>query len=137
LVKDDAGRVVELRCTHDPTSKGGQPADGRKVQGTIHWVSAAHAFDAELRLYDHLFAAVDPNDVPDGVDWIQTVDPESLVVRTAKVEPALAEAAPGDRIQFERVGYFVADARDHAAARPVFNRTVTLRDSWAKLQKRG
>jgi glutaminyl-tRNA synthetase len=138
VVKNEAGEVVELRCTHDPTSKGGAPADGRRVQGTIHWVSAGSAVDAELRLYDHLFAHADPNAVPEGTDWIETVQPQSLVVLSGvKVEPALASAKPGERFQFERVGYFVADARDHAPARPVFNRTVTLRDSWAKLQKRG
>jgi glutaminyl-tRNA synthetase len=138
VVKNAAGEVVELRCTHDPTSRGGAPADGRRVQGTIHWVSAAHAVDAEVRLYDHLFANPDPNDVPEGVDWITTVSPDSLVVaRGAKVEPALAAAAPGERVQFERVGYFCADSRDHSATRPVFNRTATLRDTWAKVQKQG
>jgi glutaminyl-tRNA synthetase len=136
VVKDGAGAIVELRCTHDPTSRGGSPADGRKVQGTIHWISARHALDAELRLYDHLFANPDPNDVPESVDWLTTVNPRSLVVvPDAKVEPSLAQARPGERFQFERVGYFVADGRDHAAGRPVFNRTVTLRDTWAKLQK--
>jgi glutaminyl-tRNA synthetase len=136
VVKDDAGAVVELRCTHDPTSKGGAPADGRKVQGTIHWVSVADALDAELRLYDHLFAEPDPNAVAEGVDWLTTVNPQSLVVVAgAKLEPSLARARPGERFQFERVGYFVADSRDHGAARPVFNRTATLRDTWAKLQK--
>jgi glutaminyl-tRNA synthetase len=138
VVKDAAGEVVELRCTHDPTSRGGAPADGRRVQGTIHWVSAAHAVDAEVRLYDHLFANPDPNDVPEGVDWITTVNPASLVVvGGAKLEPALAAASPGERVQFERVGYFCADARDHSPARPVFNRTATLRDTWAKVQKQG
>ncbi|MFN7942038.1 MAG: glutamine--tRNA ligase/YqeY domain fusion protein [Thermoanaerobaculia bacterium] len=136
VVKDAAGEVVELRCTHDPASRGGGAADGRKVQGTIHWVSAAHAVGAEIRLYDHLFVRPDPNDVPEGVDWITTVNRESLVVDTgAKLEPALAAARPGEIFQFERVGYFVADALDHAPDRPVFNRTVTLRDTWAKLQK--
>jgi glutaminyl-tRNA synthetase len=138
VVKDAAGEVVELRCTHDPTSRGGAPADGRRVQGTIHWVSAAHAVDAEVRLYDHQFANPDPNDVPEGVDWITTVNPASLVVvGGAKLEPALAAASPGERVQFERVGYFCADARDHSPARPVFNRTATLRDTWAKVQKQG
>ncbi len=134
VVKDAAGEIVELHCAHDPSSKGGAPADGRKVQGTIHWVSAAHARDAEVRLYDHLFANPDPNDVPAGVDWLATVNPASLVtIRDAKVEPSLAAAQPGERFQFERVGYFCADDRDHSAARPVFNRTATLRDSWAKI----
>jgi len=135
VVKNAAGEVVELRCTHDPTSRGGSPADGRRVQGTIHWVSSAHAVDAEVRLYDHLFANPDPNAVPAGVDWITTVNPASLAVVRAKLEPALAAAAPGERVQFERVGYFCADLVDHAPGRPVFNRTATLRDSWAKLQK--
>jgi glutaminyl-tRNA synthetase len=137
VVKDAAGEVVELRCTHDPTSRGGAPADGRKIQGTIHWVSTAHAADAEIRLYDHLFANPAADDVPEGVDWITTVNPSSLEVVSAKLEPALAAAAPGDRVQFERTGYFVADEKDHSAAKPVFNRIVTLRDSWAKAQKQG
>ena len=138
VVKDSAGEIVELRCTHDSTSRGGTPADGRRVQGTIHWVSAAHAVDAEVRLYDHLFANPDPNDVPEGVDWLTAVNPTSLVVaRGAKLEPTLAAAAPGDRVQFERVGYFCADAVDHSPSHPVFNRTATLRDTWAKLQKQG
>ena len=135
VVKNDAGEVVELRCTHDPSSKGGAPADGRKVQGTIHWVSAAHAVEAELRLYDHLFENTDPNDVPESVDWITTVNPRSRVDVRSQLEPSLAASAPSDRFQFERVGYFVADARDHSRERPVFNRTTTLRDTWAKLQK--
>jgi glutaminyl-tRNA synthetase len=138
VVKDAAGEVVELRCTHDPATRGGGTPDGRKVQGTIHWVSAAHGVRGEVRLYDHLFASPDPNDVPEGTDWLSAVNPESLMrVEAAVLEPALAAAAPGERVQFERVGYFCADARDHSSARPVFNRTVTLKDSWAKLQKQG
>ena len=137
VVKDAAGEVVELRCSHDPATRGGGTPDGRKVPGTIHWVSAADAVDAEIRLYDHLFANPDPDDVPEGVDWITTVHPGSLeVVDGAKVEPALAALAPGERVQFERTGYFVADALDHRTGRPVFNRTVTLRDTWAKLQQK-
>ncbi|KAB2969037.1 MAG: glutamine--tRNA ligase/YqeY domain fusion protein [Thermoanaerobaculia bacterium] len=137
-VRDAAGRVVELRCTHDPATRGGGTPDGRKVPGTLHWVSAADAVDAEVRLYDHLFPQLDPEDVPEGTDWLDLVDPGSLVVRTGcKVEPAAAAAAPEERLQFERVGYFVADAADHAPGRPVFNRTATLRDSWAKLQQKG
>jgi len=136
VVKDDAGEIVELRCTHDSATRGGGTPDGRKVQGTIHWVAAADAVDCEVRLYDHLFASPDPDAVAEGVDWLATVDPRSLeVVAGAKVEPALAAAAPGERVQFERIGYFVSDAVDHSPARPVFNRTVTLRDSWAKIQK--
>ncbi len=138
VVKDAAGEVVELRCTHDPETKGGGTPDGRKVQGTIHWVAAADAVEAEVRLYGHLFPNENPDDVPEGVDWLSTVDPGSLeVVRNAKVEPALAALAPGERVQFERTGYFVSDVADHTRAHPVFNRTVTLRDSWAKIQKQG
>ena len=137
VVKDAAGEVVEVRCTHDPATKGGGTPDGRRVQGTIHWVAAADAVDAEVRLYNPLFAAADPDDVPEGVDWITLVDPGSLEILTGcKVEPALATAAPGDRVQFERTGYFTADLADHTPERPVFNRTVTLRDSWAKEQKK-
>ena len=136
VVKDAAGETIELRCTHDPSSRGGAPADGRKVQGTIHWVSAAHAVDAEVRLYDHLFLQSDPEAVPEGVDFLTQVNPSSLqVVSGAKLEPALAAVSPGERVQFERVGYFVADERYHAPGRPVFNRTATLRDTWAKVQK--
>jgi glutaminyl-tRNA synthetase len=138
VVKDAAGEVVELRCSHDPATRGGGTPDGRKVPGTIHWVSAAEAIDAEVRLYDHLFANPDPDDVPEGVDWIATVNPGSLeVVAGAKVEPAAAALAPGANLQFERIGYFTADAADHRTERPVFNRTATLRDSWAKAQKQG
>ncbi len=136
VVKDAAGEIVELRCTHDPATRGGGTPDGRKVQGTIHWVAAADAVDCEVRLYDHLFASPDPDAVAEGVDWLATVDPRSLeIVAGAKVEPALAAAAPGEQVQFERIGYFVSDLADHSPTRPVFNRTVTLRDSWAKIQK--
>jgi len=137
-VKDPSGAVIEVRCTHDPATRGGGTPDGRKVPGTIHWVAASDAVTAEVRLYDHLFANPDPDDVPEGVDWISTVDPKSLaVVAGARVEPAAAAAAPGERVQFERVGYFCADARDHAPDKPVFNRTATLRDTWARLQQKG
>jgi len=138
VVKNAAGEVVELRCTHDPATRGGGAADGRKVQGTIHWISAADAVDAEVRLYDHLFESPNPDEVAEGVDWIGTVNSKSLeVVRGAKVEPVLAAALPGERFQFERVGYFCADTKDHSTAHPVFNRTATLRDTWAKVQKQG
>ena len=138
VVKNADGEIVELRCTHDPDSRGGATADGRKVQGTIHWVAAADAVDAQVRLYSPLFKQPDPEAVPEGVDWITLVDPASLeTIGAAKVERALAAAAPGERVQFERVGYFVADAVEHAADAPVFNRIVTLKDSWAKLQKSG
>jgi glutaminyl-tRNA synthetase len=137
FVTDDAGNVVELHCTYDPETRGGQAPDGRKVKGTIHWVSAKHAIDAELRLYDHLFTAEDPTDVPDGADWLQNVNNQSLtVLEHAKLEPSLAEAEEGVAYQFERQAYFVLD-RDSAPGKPVFNRTITLKDTWAKMQKKG
>lgn len=136
VVKDAAGKVIEVRCTYDPLTRGGDnPPDGRKVKGTIHWVSAEHALDAEVRLYDTLFANEDPNDVPEGGDWLDNLNPDSLkVVQGAKVEPSLAGACAGATFQFERLGYFCVDA-DSTAQRLVFNRTVTLKDSWAKAQK--
>jgi len=137
-VKNDAGEVTEVRCTYDPETRGGNaPPDGRKVRGTIHWVSAQHAVDVEARLYDHLFATPDPNKVPEGGSWRDNLNPNSLERITAKVEPALAQVQPGDRVQFERRGYFCADIVDSKPGAPVFNRTVTLRDSWAKIEKRG
>jgi glutaminyl-tRNA synthetase len=132
VVKDGAGAVIELRCTWDPASRGGNAPDGRKVKGTIHWVSAVHALDAEVRLYDHLFLADDPMDLPEGQDWHQGVNPCSLAAVTAKVEPALVEAIPGERFQFERTGYFSVDP-DAQPGIPVFNRTVGLKDSWSKI----
>lgn len=139
LVKDAAGNVVELKCTYDPETKGGQAPDGRKVKGTIHWVSAPHALDAEVRLYDHLFKVPNPDDAPEGGTWLDNLNPDSLEVLTgAKVEPALAELKPGDvPVQFERTGYFCLDTVDSTDDRPVFNRTATLRDTWAKVQKKG
>ena len=133
VVKDASGAVVELRCTWDPASKGGNAPDGRKVKGTLHWVSAAHALDAEVRLYETLFTQEDPMDVPEGRDWKEFLNPHSLEVLTAKLEPGLAGARPGERIQFERLGYFCVD-QDSAPGRPVFNRTVGLKDSWAKIE---
>jgi glutaminyl-tRNA synthetase len=130
-VKDSAGRVVEVRATYDPDSRGGQ-ARGRTVKGTIHWVSAAHAVDAEIRLYDTLFTVPRPDEVED-VEAV--LNPRSLEVRTGKVEPALAAAEPEARFQFERLGYFCADWKDHRPDRPVFNRTVGLRDTWAKIER--
>jgi len=136
VVKNDAGEVVELRCTHDPATRGGGTPDGRKVKGTIHWVNAAEAVDAEVRLYDHLFDREDPEAVEAGADFLSALNPHSLEVRNGcKLEPALAAAAPGERVQFERIGYFVADEVDHAPGRPVFDRTATLRDTWAKVQR--
>ena len=132
VTKDAAGQVTEVRCTYDPDSRGGD-SKGRKVKGTIHWVSAAHAVDAEVRLYDTLFTVPKPEDAE---DYASVLNPASLEVLTgAKVEPALAGMAPEARVQFERTGYFVADWRDHSAARPVFNRAVGLRDTWAKIEK--
>ena len=136
VIKDADGNVVELRCTYDPATRGGDSPDGRKVKGTLHWVSAEHAVDAEVRLYDHLFNVEDPNDVPEGGDWKDNVNPDSLNVVAAKLEPSLAGHEPGYRCQFERLGYFCVDA-DSTPDKPVFNRTVTLRDTWAKMQKRG
>ncbi len=133
VVKDDAGNVVELRCTYDPESRGGNSPDGRKVKGTIHWVSAKHAVEAEVRLYDTLFTQENPES--DG-DFIANLNPDSLQVTKAMVEPDLAEAKPGAHYQFMRQGYFVADLVDSKPGKPVFNRTVTLRDTWAKLQKK-
>ncbi|HUT61586.1 MAG TPA: glutamine--tRNA ligase/YqeY domain fusion protein [Phycisphaerae bacterium] len=137
VVKDDAGNVVELRCTYDPATRGGDAPDGRKVKATLHWVSAAHALPAEVRLYDHLFTNPDPLAVPEGQDWKANANPDSLkVVTDAMVEPSLAGAAPGTRCQFERLGYFCVDP-DTTADRLVFNRTVTLKDTWAKIAKKG
>ncbi|MBI4613883.1 MAG: glutamine--tRNA ligase/YqeY domain fusion protein [Planctomycetes bacterium] len=136
VVKDSTGRVVELRCTYDPATRGGDAPDGRKVKATLHWVSAAHALDAEVRLYGHLFSAQNPDDVEEGKSWLDGLDPASLeVVAGAKVEPSLAAARAGDHYQFERLGYFAADP-DSTPDHPVFNRTVTLRDEWAKVAKR-
>jgi glutaminyl-tRNA synthetase len=135
VVKDEkTGEVVELRCTYDPATRGGNAPDGRKVQATIHWVSAAHALPAEVRLYDHLFAKPDPDDVPAGGDYKANLNPRSLEVLTGcRVEPSLAGAGAGDRFQFERQGYFCVD-KDSAAGAPVFNRTASLRDTWAKIE---
>lgn len=128
-VKDGAGNVVEVRCTYDPETKSGLPGAERKVKGVIHWVSASHALDAEIRLYDRLFAQ--PN--PSGDDWKQQINPDSVEILTdCKLEPSLKTAAVEQRFQFERSGYFCVDLKDSTPASPVFNRTVTLRDSWTK-----
>ena len=135
LTKDPAtGEVTEVRCIYDPETRGGE-VKGRKIKSTIHWVSARHAVDAEVRLYDTLFTVPKPDEAP---DFKSVIDPGSLeTVRGAKVEPALADAAPEEHVQFERVGYFVADWKDHRPGRPVFNRSVGLRDTWAKIEKAG
>ena len=135
VMKDDAGEVVELHATYDPESRGGMSPDGRKVRGTLHWVSARHALEAEVRLYDTLFAQADPYDVPEGGDFVDNLNPDSLqVVSDARLEPSLKEAGEREPFQFMRQGYFCADA-DSAPGAPVFNRTVSLVDTWAKLQK--
>jgi glutaminyl-tRNA synthetase len=137
-IKDDAtGEIVELHCTYDPATRGGDAPDGRKVKSTLHWVSASHAVEAEVRLYDTLFTKEDPDDVPEGEDFTSNLSPGSLELLTGcRVEPSLAAATPGDRCQFERLGYFCVDP-DSTPEKLVFNRTVTLRDPWAKLQKAG
>jgi len=136
LVKNEAGEVVELHCTWDPGSRGGNAPDGRKVRGTIHWVSATHALDADVRLYDRLFTLEDPLQPPEGTDFKEHINPDSLqVLRGCKLEPSLRDAAPGSRYQFERLGYFCVDPDSQATA-PVFNRTVPLKDSWAKIEKK-
>ena len=138
VIKNAAGEVTELQCTYDPETHGGNAPDGRKVKGTIHWVSASHAFEAQVRLYDRLFTAEDPNKESDGKTYLDHLNAESLeVISDAKFEPGLAKAEPGERFQFERLGYFCADAADSQPGKPVFNRTVTLRDAWAKRQKKG
>ena len=135
IVKDDQGNVIELRCTYDPATRGGDAPDGRKVKATLHWVSAQHALDAEVRLYDNLFTKENPDDAPEGEDFTANLNPNSLEVLTdCKLEPSLAGADALTRYQFERLGYFCVDS-DSTADKPVFNRTVGLRDTWAKIQK--
>jgi glutaminyl-tRNA synthetase len=136
VVKDAAGKVIELRCTWDPESRGGTPRDGRKVKGTIHWVSAAHAVPAEVRLYDRLFTVEDVSAGEEqGIPFTAHLNPQSLeIVKGAQLEPSLADALGG--YQFERLGYFAVDPDSRPGA-PVFNRTIGLRDSWAKLEKKG
>ncbi len=137
-VKNEAGEVVEVHCTYDPETKGGTAPDGRSPKATLHWVSAQHAVNVEVRVYDHLFAQEDPNDVPDGVDYKTNLNPDSLVViKGAMAEPMLAGAQPGDRFQFERQGYFCVDVKDSRPGALVFNRSVSLRDTWAKIEKKG
>jgi glutaminyl-tRNA synthetase len=154
VVKDASGNIVELRCTYDPATRGGDAPDGRKVQGTIHWVSARHAIDAEVRLYERLFSVpvpdadaprADEDDAPNAGDgeadrsgaFMTHLNPASLVVvRNAKVEPSVSRDPVGTRYQFERTGYFITDVVDSRDGALVFNRTVTLRDSWAKMKDR-
>ena len=135
VVKDAVGNVVEVHGTYDPATRGGDSPDGRKVKSTIHWVSAKHAVDAEIRLYDRLFNKPNPDDTEEGEDFMDYLNPDSLeVIKGAKVEPMLANAAPGTRWQFERIGYFAADSVETKPGSVVFNRTVGLRDSWAKIE---
>jgi glutaminyl-tRNA synthetase len=137
VVRDErTGEVVELHCTYDPATRGGDAPDGRKVRATLHWVSAAHAPSAEVRLYDHLFTKVNPNEDQEGGDFAAALNPQSLeVLPSCWVEPSLASAAPGSRYQFERLGYFCVDMVDSSSGALVFNRTVTLRDTWARIEK--
>jgi len=137
VVKDDKGQIVELRCSYDPATRGGNSPDGRKVKSTIHWVSAAHALSAEVRLYDHLFTKEQPEDTADGEDFKSNLNPQSLkTLSDCMIEPCLKDSRPLDRFQFERLGYFCVD-EETTKEKIVFNRTVTLRDTWAKIQKKG
>jgi glutaminyl-tRNA synthetase len=137
VVRNDAGEVIELRCTYDPATRSGQAPDGRKVQGTIHWVSAAQALSCEVRVYDRLFSQPDPDAVPEGQDFISTLNPQSLVViADAKIEPSVANDPIGSRYQFERTGYFMSEVESSTPEKLVFNRIVGMRDSWAKEVKR-
>jgi glutaminyl-tRNA synthetase len=136
VVKNDKGDVVEVHCTYDPASRGGNSPDGRKVKSTIHWVSAAHAIDADVRIYENLFTKENPGDVEEGQDFTANLNPQSLeVIAQAKLEPSLANAAVGGRYQFERLGYFCVDL-DSKPGKPVFNRSVALKDTWAKVEKK-
>ncbi len=136
IVKNDNGEVVEVHCSYDAATRGGNTPDGRKVKSTIHWVSARHAIDAEVRIYETLFSKEDPSKVEEGKDVLDNLNPNSLeVVSHAKIEPSLANAAAGSRYQFERLGYFCVDP-DSTPGKPVFNRTVALRDTWAKVEKK-
>src|SRR5690606_14460213 len=137
VVKDEEGNIVELRCTYDPATRGGDAPDGRKVKATLHWVSAAHALEAEVRLYDTLLTIADPSQIDDDKDFTDYLNPNSLeVIEKAYIEPTVKGAEPLTRYQFERLGYFTVDP-DSTPEKLVFNRTVTLKDEWAKLQKAG
>ncbi len=135
VVKDGEGNITEIHCTYDPATRGGDAPDGRKVKGTLHWVCADTAVDAEVRLYDHLFAVPNPDDVPEGGTFLDNINPDSLKVVTAKIEPSIKDAPEGYRCQFERLGYFCLD-KDSTPENIVFNRTATLRDTWAKINKK-
>jgi glutaminyl-tRNA synthetase len=137
VVKDpNSGKVVELHCTYDPQTRGGNAPDGRRAKVTLHWVSAAHAVQAEVRLYDVLFLKENPEDVPDGADFTVNLNPKSLeVLNRCCLEPSLKGAKPGERFQFERMGYFCVDLADSSQQALVFNRIVTLKDEWERIQK--
>ena len=136
VIKDEKGQVVELRCTYDPETSGGKAPDGRKVKATIHWVSAANAVDCEVRLYSTLFSSEKAGTVPEGADWKDDLNPDSIkIISNAKMEPSLASAKPGERFQFERNGYFCVDSKDSVEGAVVFNRIVTLKDAWARAKK--
>jgi glutaminyl-tRNA synthetase len=136
VVKNDRGEVVEVHATYDPATRGGNAPDGRKVKSTIHWVSAEHAINAEIRMYDNLFSNPDPNDVPEGQEFTANLNPNSLeAVKDAKLEPSLKNVTVGARYQFERLGYFCVDP-DSKPGALVFNRTVALKDTWAKVEKK-
>lgn len=135
VVKDADGEIIELHCTYDPATRGGDAPDGRRVKSTLHWVSAAHALEVETRLYENLFIKENPDDVAEGEDFKSNLNPSSFeILSSCRVEPSLGEAMPGNRFQFERLGYFCVDP-ESCEERLVFNRTATLRDPWAKIQK--
>jgi glutaminyl-tRNA synthetase len=137
FVKDDDGNIIEVHCTYDPESRGGSAPDGRKVRGTIQWVSARHAEDAEVRLYDHLFTKENPDDVSEDGDYMENINPDSLIVlKNCKLEPSLKGAKPGEAFQFIRTGYFCVDSKEYKKGNLVFNRTVSLKDTWAKIVKK-
>jgi glutaminyl-tRNA synthetase len=137
VIKNETGQIEELRCTYDPATRGGDAPDGRRVKATLHWVSAQHAVDAEVRLYDHLFVRENPEETTDGQEFTDNLNPDSLQTLTdCKLEPSLAQALLDERYQFERLGYFCLDSMDSAPDRLVLNRIVSLRDTWARIQQK-
>jgi glutaminyl-tRNA synthetase len=138
VVKDDTGNVTEIHCTYDPETKSGSANSTKKVKATIHWVSAPHAADVQVRMYDRLFVKENPDEAEEGKDFLSNLNPNSLqVLQHCKVEPMLAQAKPGERFQFERMGYFCADIKESKPGAPIFNRIVTLKDTWAKIEQKG
>ncbi len=133
VIKDELGNVIELRCSYDPETRGGNAPDGRKVKGTIHWVSANNSYDAEIRLYDHLFTKENPEEEE---DFTKAINKDSLKIIMGKIEPYLISAKPGEKFQFERIGYFCVDTKFSKIGKPVFNRVVTLKDTWAKIKQK-